>query len=119
MANAPDMGRVEAVWGTSPTNVYIGGADGVWRYDGAGWSRVDAVRNGFVYDIGGSSATDVYVAGNDFSFDAPQGFIAHYDGETWTMMHPGSLVMRGVAATADGAFAVGDFYTIVRRARGE
>jgi hypothetical protein len=96
---SPQTGN-EVVWGTSGGNVFTGG----WyeddpppymlrRYTGGTWSPVTYPHIGSygeVYDIGGSSPTDVYLVDEGSPYDsAPEDefqrfAIVHYDGNTWT-----------------------------------
>jgi hypothetical protein len=70
-----------AVWGSSPTNVFAAGDSWIWRYDGAQW--VATSRESELYGaIWGTSPQDVFAVGvADFS--PPVGIIRHYDGMTW------------------------------------
>jgi hypothetical protein len=72
-----------AVWGASPSAVFIaGGAEatvGVFQYNGSTWSQllIGAVTEG----VGGTSASDVYVTA---TLDEDCGTIYHYDGQSWS-----------------------------------
>jgi hypothetical protein len=88
------------VWGTSAGNVFAGGSyDGdpgsglIRQYDGLNWRALPgySVGNyGRVYDITGTTPTDVYVTGDDSPYDvAPEEeweahTIRHYDGNNWS-----------------------------------
>ena len=74
---------VTGIWGTSSSNVYVATASGtaglgLHRWNGTAWSIVNA-GDPRIRSIWGSSATDIYVGG-DF------GFLAHWDGASWTTL---------------------------------
>jgi hypothetical protein len=52
------------VWGSSGTDVYAAGQDGILHYDGANWTRVQGVAAS-LFDIWGSSAANVFAVGED------------------------------------------------------
>lgn len=74
-----------AIGGTSANDVYAAGLLGeMWHYDGSMWSSVASGSTSEVYaGVWGSSASDVYVVGND----GTNGIVRHYDGSTWTKIH--------------------------------
>jgi hypothetical protein len=71
--------------------------------------------NAILYDVGGSSATDVFAVGNSDLW-ACCGTILHYDGMSWREMDfpsvPGALLGVWVGS-ADDVFAVGEGGTIL------
>lgn len=82
--------NINAVWGSSGTNVYAVGDSGAFlHYDGTSWSQVQssdslfqALVQPYSYPslaIWGTSATDVYVAADD-------GELIHFDGQHWTLV---------------------------------
>ena len=86
-------GELRAIWGSSNTDVFAVGADLavyptegiVLHYDGASWHRMDSgTVSGFV-GVWGSSASDVFVAGDS-------GAILHYDGAAWHGMDSGTAM---------------------------
>jgi hypothetical protein len=123
------------VWGSSSTNVFVGGLRddtphwGLLRhYDGGQWPVLGGHNfgtYGTIFDISGTSATDVYFVGSESSYDeAPEEeyvrhAIRHYDGVSWTTSFEsvhyywteGRTVqdeLRGVWANApNDVFAVG------------
>jgi hypothetical protein len=91
----------EAVWGASSNDVFVGGYyDGaiphrglMRHFDDTVWSPMDGHGYGYygiVRDITGTSPTDVYVIGEDSSYDVePEDrltryTIRHYDGSGWS-----------------------------------
>lgn len=88
--NSGTTHNLNAVWGSSGSNVYAVGDSGAFlRYDGSSWSQVqssDSLFQAMVtpysypsWAIWGSSATDVYVAADD-------GELIHFDGQHWTLV---------------------------------
>ena len=64
---------LNAVWGSSATDVYAVGSSGtILHFDGNAWQAIPSGTTATLYGVGGSSATDVYVTGD--------GTILHYDG---------------------------------------
>ena len=73
-------GSMYAVWGSSPTDVFMGGSGGnIFHYDGAGWTLVDTVTSYAIRGIWGRSGSDVFAVGDE-------GTILHYDGSAWSHM---------------------------------
>jgi hypothetical protein len=94
--------NLNAVWGTSGSNVYAVGDSGAFlHYDGMSWSQVQSQDSLFQaiitphsypsYTIWGSSATDVYVG-------ADGGALVHFDGQHWQLVSgvPGGLTVLGI-----------------------
>jgi len=77
MAGSP---RGTGVWGTSATDVYVAGGTGLWRWDGATWTKV---ADGSFGGVWGASATGVFAVGSG-------GLIVRYDGRTATPMSSGT-----------------------------
>ena len=103
-------GGVYSIWGDSSGEGFaLNGQDsGSWvlHYDGSTWTR-ESLAPG-LNDIWGSSASDVFVVGQE-------GAIFHYDGATWTAMtSPTTENLRAIwGSAANDVYAVGDTYTIV------
>jgi hypothetical protein len=75
------------VWGSAPTDVYAAGAENIWHYTGAQWVTVNNDLFQFPVDyraLGGTSASDVFAAGDIGAADGSQGLIDHWDGITWS-----------------------------------
>jgi hypothetical protein len=53
---------INDVWGSSSTDVYAVGGEGVLRYDGSSWSVIDSRPASFVW---GTSANDIFVLDNN------------------------------------------------------
>jgi hypothetical protein len=72
----PPFARLEAVWGTSPSNVYaVGDRSVILHFDGESWSEEETPSRYGYNDIWGSSPTDIYAVGTD---------VAHFNGVEWT-----------------------------------
>jgi hypothetical protein len=90
-----------AIWGTGPSNVYVVGQPGlVLHYDGANWTKVEAVAQLTqqpLIDIWGTGPNDIYVCGHD-------GTILHYSGSGWSKMNSGtSRDLFGLGRFRDGS----------------
>ena len=103
------------VWGTSATDVFLAGfqvtqdsngdftvTSAILHYDGTSWSPMTLPPGDDVlYDIWGSSPSDVYAVGD-------AGLILHYDGKSWTASRHGADFLLSVAGlNAGDAWAVG------------
>jgi hypothetical protein len=81
---------VQAIWGTSASDVWIGGSLGALvHYDGSTWSTVSGLGSGDISGIWGSSSTDVYVVNR-------AGEIWHYNGSSWVKYALSSRVLLSV-----------------------
>ena len=109
----PSRGRL-AVWGSSPSDVWTGGAGSLVHWDGRAWSIVTSAagtpgsaQNAWsISAISGSSATDVWAVGGD----GYNGIILHWDGAVWTTIAkgPGWPIFSGVWSSGPSdAWAVG------------
>lgn len=91
-------GRLSFVWGSSPNNVYAGGAGGpVLHFDGTSWTAVEQPPSGSVGGefqtnaVWGTSAADIYLAGTQ----------VHHRPST-SQYDPGSTTVVGVFLHNDG-----------------
>lgn len=80
--------ELHAIWGSGPNDVWAAGGTAnvgtIAHYDGSRWSSRSSGLAGAGWNaISGTSANDVWLAGN-------YGRVGHYDGEKWTE-HPGAL----------------------------
>jgi hypothetical protein len=122
-----DFTMVNAVWGSSPTDVFVVGAYEFPRsslpliahYDGAGWTTMQLpsdVTDVGLYDVWGTSGTDVYAVGTR-GLNGSSGYtgvVLRYDGTAWTKIaespgHPlvavwGSGPADIVAGSTSGPF---------------
>lgn len=69
---------LQAIWGTSPSNLYAVGNKGViLQYNGADWNRMTSPVDSPLYSIWGAAADNIYAVGNDGTF-------IKYDGKAWS-----------------------------------
>jgi cysteine-rich repeat protein len=121
---AGDDGRINAFWESDTGEVFAVGAavrvgqpvhaqivrcQGAGCGESAGWSRIFLEEQGFLHDVWGRSARDVFAVG-------ARGTILHFDGEQWSSMVSGIADdLHGVWGVPDGpVYAVGDQGTILR-----
>jgi hypothetical protein len=105
---------LQAVWGSSSTNVYAAGYDDygegvILHYNGSAWSAM-TLPDG-VYDINGlwgASASDIYAVGK-------YGTILHYNGSAWSAMTSNTTKHLNAVwgSAASDVFAVGANGTIM------
>lgn len=84
-----------AVWGAGPNDVFVVGGtwntalqktDGhVWHWDGAQWDSVKYTGQ-YLSKVWGTSGSDVYAVGQN-------GFVARWDGTSWTQVAQGLTTM--------------------------
>lgn len=104
-----------AIWGSSPTDVFVAGfqvteddegnftvTSAIWHFDGTAWAPMSVPSGDTVLnDIWGTSASNVFAAGDD-------GLILHFDGTAWTGGPQTDRTLLGVwASSPDNAYAVG------------
>lgn len=80
MLNGYSCRRQASVWGAAPDDVYVGGDDGLYRFDGTVFARV-APGLDRVSRVWGTAPDDVYAVG--VSFTAGLSGLAHFDGTSW------------------------------------
>ena len=74
------------VWGTADDNVYavscgeaFSRKGDIYHYDGVSWSEVKHFEDMAVNTVFGTSASDIFVAGD-------YGRVYHFDGDSWSQM---------------------------------
>jgi photosystem II stability/assembly factor-like uncharacterized protein len=73
----PERGQLNGVWGTSGTDVFAVGDDGIiLHYNGKGWQLMDSGTTAHLYGIWGFSSNQVYAVGI-------YGTILFYNGKQW------------------------------------
>jgi hypothetical protein len=89
--------QLNAVWGTSPSNVYAVGAFGtIVHFDGQSWSPIDLAHDAFhiglatrhLWGVWGSSANDIYIVGDSgmvLHCESPPGGCAQ-NGPAWSVV---------------------------------
>ncbi len=92
-----------AVWAWTPSDVWVGGGDGTYHYDGARWTASASNNTATtIYGVWGSTSTDVWAVGQHGTSSAnSSGIILHWNGMTW------SPVTTQVAATLRGVWGSG------------
>jgi hypothetical protein len=82
--NSPSFNHLNAVWGTSQSNVIaVGNYGTAIHYDGQIWSLMKTGTTDNLYDVWGNSKNNYYAVGSS-------GTILHYDGFGWQRM-PSSI----------------------------
>lgn len=85
----PSMdGETYDIWGTSDTDIWIGGVEGkLWHFDGVTWTDMSLPEDGPVIAIDGTSATQVWalVEPDILQWDEEPNRIYAFDGSTWTL----------------------------------
>ena len=107
MVSGTDI-TLKAVWGTSYSDVYAAGIDGILHYNGTSWRSMDIPAGVSLQGIWGSSSSDIFAVGLD-------GAILHYDGENWGQMDSGtSSSLEAVWGTSSSdVFTAGEGGTIL------
>jgi hypothetical protein len=121
-----ETGFAGAIWGASANHVIAAVGTTDWstvflRFDGASWAPMaaqlpDGLESAF-YGLWGSSAADVYAVGVRLDVDHLVGSMAHFDGESWSLVDtPGGGVPNSVwGLDASTVFAVGEGGMILER----
>jgi hypothetical protein len=92
--NLPVGFHGSAIYGTSAsdifvTGVYEGSSDGlILHYDGQAWSEQFRTNQVLLGGLWGSSATDVFAAGNPTGGSLSPGLVLRYNGSQWSDMGP-------------------------------
>jgi len=75
---SPTTAQLDAIWGTSSSDVWAVGHDGVaLHFDGGGWTQVASGTSGVLHAVWGA-APDAYWAGDG------DGKLLHWDGLAWS-----------------------------------
>jgi hypothetical protein len=90
------------VWGTSASDVFVVGAEGViLHYDGGTWIAMNSGFANWLKGVGGTSSSDVFAVG--------AGTILHFDGSNWSAMASGGPSRYHVwGSSPSNIFVVGD-----------
>ncbi len=106
--------HLEAVWGSSPVDVYASGANGtVLHFDGTSWTQINVNQSGSLSALWGTGPSDIYTAGSS-------GMMSHYDGTTWTPVSSGSsgAIMSIWGSSPSNIYSVGYGWTITKLSNG-
>lgn len=86
--------RGSAIWATSVSDIFVTGAsegssDGViLHHDGQSWSEQFRANQVLLGGLWGSSATEVFAAGNPTAGSTSPGLVLRYNGSVWSDMGP-------------------------------
>lgn len=82
---------LNAIWGTSPNNIYAVGNNGViLHFDGITWTQMNSGTTGSLVSIIGFSENEIYALGFN---------LYKFDGVNWTIVNgaPGGNVIWGTS----------------------
>jgi hypothetical protein len=79
----PSCYDIDAVWGTSPDNVYAVDGSTIFHYDGISWSEMHHAQGRIFYDIWGSSENNVLAVGYRDNGIEYTGTALYFDGSSW------------------------------------
>lgn len=83
-----EYGGLAAVWGTSSSNLYAVGANGlILHYDGQQWIPQESGTSLSLNDIFGLNSKHIYVTGKELS--SGSGVLLRYNGKTWRTLTRG------------------------------
>jgi hypothetical protein len=92
--NLPAGVRGSAIWATSASDIFVtgvseGSSDGViLHHNGQIWSEQFRANQVLLGGLWGSSATDVFTAGNPTAGSLSPGLVLHYNGSQWSDVGP-------------------------------
>jgi hypothetical protein len=108
----PGQSLFAAIWGAAGDDIYVGNAElpdasMLYHFDGASFQAVQLPPAGSdfrVVSIAGSGASDVWLAGIDYSHQPNTVSIDHFDGAAWTPVTPPAALadVAGVFSTGPG-----------------
>src|SRR3972149_5814885 len=80
---------LERIWGFSANDIWIGGANTFWHYDGNYWKEHTYFTiPGYTYcgieDVWGDNPNNIYAVGYAENNEGFSGLVMHYDGTNWT-----------------------------------
>lgn len=121
----PDDQGNRGIWGTSATHAYAANHTGLLRWNGTAWSHVPEARWRSLYDVWGTSSSNVWAVGD-------KGELMRWDGAAWSLFRydgtsvapqplgsydvpAASYTLRGVwGSAASNVYAVGDSGVVLR-----
>jgi hypothetical protein len=96
------LSSLQAVWGSGPNDVFVGGGVDMLHYDGTTWTALPSLSK-YVQAIWGSGPGDVYLVAGDNVV----GEIDHYDGSAFQHVASGAG-LKGIWGSGPGdVFVVG------------
>ncbi len=101
---------LQALWGSSPSDVWIGGSNGfVARFDGSSWSVIPTGLSDSISAISGTGPTDVWAV-------TLQGSVLRYDGQRFVIVSQGELPRLHSIVGRDGhLYLAGALGTILHK----
>lgn len=80
--------HLSCVWGTDPTNVWVGSVDGfLYRFNQISWSKWRAPRESNITSISGFRQDDVYASAISPASITPKTYyVYHWDGMNWSVV---------------------------------
>ncbi len=104
--DAPDGGAWRAVWGSSPTHVYVAGEGGhMLAWDGTQLMRANLGSGNDLYGLWGSGGADIWTVGTVRTTQT--GVLFHKTDLVWIQFGTTKLGLRSVWGTATQRIAVG------------
>lgn len=94
------------VWGSSASDVWVAGREGVSHFNGSAWSVAYDTYWEEAFSVHGTGPSDVWVG-------TEKGFI-HYNGSAWTPYSSGSATRGLWAVSSNNVWAVGDSGSILQ-----
>jgi len=88
------------VWGSSASDVWVAGREGVSHWNGSAWSEAYGLFAEEAYAVHGTGPGDIWVG-------TEKGFL-HYDGRAWTRHESGSATKGLWAVSSNDIWAVGN-----------
>ncbi len=100
-----------AVWGSSASDVWVGGSSGlIAHYDGTGWAVIPTGSNETIIGLAGTAANDVWAV-------TVQGSILRYDGQRFTVVSRDELPsLQAIVSVGGHLFVAGALGTILHKA---
>jgi hypothetical protein len=93
----------EAIWGSGPDDIWVGGSSGIFRWRGESWLTVEGAPGNSIRDIWGRNESDVWVASD-------RG-VHRYDGSSFTPVRDaasgGCDIKRIMGGSGGDLWAVG------------
>lgn len=108
---SPTTEAVNAIWGSSSTDIYAVGSNGlILHFDGTAWATQTSPTTLHLRSVWGSSSTDVYAVGDGPASALQYATIIHNNGTSWTLVQNTvrPLGLKAVwGSSATNVFAVG------------
>lgn len=111
------------IWGSSNSDIFAVGWNSeelaepepdefryfVFHYDGTTWTEMMEDVDGGVYDVWGTSASNVYAVGMLGPLATPEWVILHYEGNGWSIIKEHTYYLRAVWGSSENdIYVVGE-----------